>query len=288
MKKLIIILLLLFSNFVFGQKVEIRNGKILEDNYIVKTVKANGTGDYSTIASALAGITDATVNKQYKILIYSGTYNEVHLQTKDYVHLYGKDKNTCIINGAYPDETPIATMVANSTIEWSGKICDIKNLTIEITNGRYTIHDDADYNGTKTLENCILKHNGNMGAEVYWDSLFWNEYQYAFGHGFRGNENVYIINTVMSGRNGGLFSHTQVTAYSPSLMYISGCTFTADSSNYSIKISYYYSNGDVYRISNSIINKTFYIQNVVSCLGYIILDNTTYDVLYCRYGGCFP
>lgn len=282
-----IFILLFFCSVAFSQYMG--NG----GNYTVKTVKQDSTGDYVTITEALAGITDATVNKQYKLIINEGTYNEVHIQLKNYIHLYGTNPNTCIINGSYADDGDTVLMKANSTLEWSSILCDIKYLTIRMTNGHYCIHDDGNFTGTKTLELCILQHLGNDGVNTLLGYRL-TTYPYCYGAGMgTGNHIVWIKNCTMTSKEVALFIHTG-SGEANSTYNIYGCNITNTYyvspavTNASIYIGYYALYGDIFNFTNTITNNKFYIYNSVTpIVGFINFSNVTYDTLVCGGGGCF-
>lgn len=254
-----------------------------------KTVKPSG-GDYTTVAGALAGITDATYGFRYNVLIYPATYNEVHLQMKNYVNLVGTNIDSCIINGSYSNNTAQATIQNNSTIEWSNITCDISNLTIKGTNVRYVIHDDG-ITGTKSISNCTLVHYGCDGANTYWGTTVWAAPD-AFGHGFAGTTNsqtLNVINVTATGKRFGWASHTNTGSVSySSYMNLTNCTFYSTSADpkYSFRIYYAYANGDIYTLNNCTIHNGFYAEGTVNSIGKILLTNTTYDTLYCQSGYC--
>lgn len=143
----------------------------------VKTVKKDGTGNYTTIQAALAAITDATANKRYRIDIYddwtvtekasytlSDTVFYRYLIMKDYVYLNGvgasKMKITCSItsNSSDADTTYYEPLDAN-------KVTGLNNLEITMKNGRYALHHDTVT--TSYFYNCKFVNYGISDLVAY-------------------------------------------------------------------------------------------------------------------------
>ena len=59
-------------------------------------VAADGSGQFTTIAAAIASIKDATKDKPVDILIRPGTYAET-ITTRDWINLVGQDREKCVI-----------------------------------------------------------------------------------------------------------------------------------------------------------------------------------------------
>ena len=93
-------------------------GKISQQQTV--TVALSG-GDYTSIASALAAITDAGSTKPYCIYVYPGVYTEAPLTLKSYVSIRGIDPSTAII-AASNNSSPLFTFAAHISIS---------NLTIQ-------------------------------------------------------------------------------------------------------------------------------------------------------------
>lgn len=258
--------------------------------YVNYLVAQTGIRNFTTITKALK-FTTGTIGTPLNVVINTGIYNEQALRLKNYTHLIGVNKETCIINGAYTDNEVEATIQNNSTLEWSGITSNIANLTLKGTNLRYVIHDDG-IGGTKSITNCTLIHYGNAGADTYRGHTVWAATD-AFGHGFQGTTNsqtLNVINVTATGKRYGWASHTNTgSATYGSIMNFSNCTFYSTSAEpkYSFRISYAYANGDVYILNNCIINGGAYIEGAVSPIGKIIFNNTTYGSIFCQQGTCF-
>lgn len=146
----------------------------------VVSVKADGTGDYLTIAAAVAGITDANKYNRYRIDLYDdisltqlaeytivyGDYRW-HFNLKDHVYLQGAGGGKTI-TGTIPDDSTDA----QSTFY---EVCSVnqhagmKDMTIIMSNGRYAIHiDSSDAAGDKqSFYDCHFQQLGNMGIINY-------------------------------------------------------------------------------------------------------------------------
>lgn len=138
----------------------------------VKTVKVDGSGDYTTIAAAAS----AAVNGD-TILVYPGTYTEPVEAWSKTVDIIGIDKNTCIItndtgNYATPAVEIDSGRIANLTI-----ISTAENPTISSSTWGYKldycIHADHAHAEGKSLiiEDCILRnnHRSALGIGLYPD-----------------------------------------------------------------------------------------------------------------------
>jgi hypothetical protein len=74
-----------------------------------------GNGEYTSIGSAIASITDAAINKRYVVFIYPGTYLEAPIIGKEYVSVLGSGSNNTIIR-AINNATTQFEAASNSTI----------------------------------------------------------------------------------------------------------------------------------------------------------------------------
>jgi len=103
------------------------------------TVAKSG-GDYTTISSALAAITDNDSNNRYLIRVMPGIYDEA-ITMKSYVDISGSGEDATVIGGS---QTTVVTAASNSMIE---------NLTITTSSSDYVI--GVDNNGG---DNFIIKN----------------------------------------------------------------------------------------------------------------------------------
>lgn len=137
----------------------------------VVTVKADGTGDYTSPRLANAAIMDATANKPYVIEIHPGIYADDKGEdaadpnawiVKDHVSLVGTDRNKCIIRWSVPVSATDAQLSAQSAL-WIRFNTTLANLTIEIEGGQYAVHDEAagsNPDASRRIKNVSMLHKG--------------------------------------------------------------------------------------------------------------------------------
>lgn len=142
------------------------------ENYEIVTVSPDGTKDYLSIKAANDTIYDSSKARQYLVVIYPGTYTDINIDLKDYVHLIGVSKDQCILQGEQPDSSGDSLITNNSTLNLKHNNT-IKNLTITARNMRYAVHDETN-NAVKewdrVVEDCIIIHHGNNGARTWRDN----------------------------------------------------------------------------------------------------------------------
>lgn len=240
------------------------------DTITYMTVKKSG-GDYSTIASALAGIS-GTEKDQKIILIYPGIYQEEHLQMEDYVHLRGVKRDSCIIEGEYAS-TDSANIHDRSTIELGAKYCTIENLTITGYNVRYVIHSDGintagiEYS-KQTIKNCYIYHQGV-------DSTYW-QIEDCIGHGFNIGQEFTVENCILiSEERRAIASHTKTSYGTKGNIFnvINSRLITHGTNMLSMRILYGYQNSDLYYLTNSFLNGCLYQDGTVNYNNKIIISN---------------
>lgn len=205
------------------------------DGYQVTiNVKPSG-GDFSHPKLALDSITDASATKKYRIAIYPGQYtgySEWHL--KDWVDLVGIGRREeVIISYENPNDASAAT-IRNTSVFWAARRSNIKNITVQIKNGRYAIHAESDGqrpNNKFGIYNCAVKHLGNSSATN-------NDWpigsQYAVGSGNSPGEVYFIRGSHFEGPGGGFSYHTPGYGMPVSATYsdatgvdVEGCSFKA-------------------------------------------------------------
>lgn len=146
------------------------------------------------IANLIRSITDASADKQYKILVHSGTYAETDIVTKDYIDIIGENYEDTILvhdgDATYdsPDNYSMGEEYSNipvNTIPWLYKHLIVhlsnsivKNLTLKTVGGqcKYICHQDG-APGSKF--NAIFEHcnfvNGS-GTNVLGVGSYENQY----------------------------------------------------------------------------------------------------------------
>lgn len=69
---------------------------------VIKNTVLNA-GDFSSLATAIASVTDATPTNQYIIFMGPGVFTEPQIQMKPYVYVLGADMDACVIAAADPN-----------------------------------------------------------------------------------------------------------------------------------------------------------------------------------------
>ncbi|QIW17173.1 hypothetical protein [Bacillus thuringiensis] len=136
---------------------------------VTKTVKPDGTGDFSSPKLANDSITDSSPSKWYEIIIYPGIYTEINWNLKPYVRLIGKDRKRCWLKGELPPTATDAEVTPQSTVNVKDEF-EIKNLKITAKNMRYAVHDESNgvvKNVNHKLYNAHIEHFGNQDVVDY-------------------------------------------------------------------------------------------------------------------------
>jgi len=126
--------------------------------YTTKTVALTG-GDYTTLTSAFAAITDASIAKSYVLNLKNGTYNESNIVTKNYIDAIGESRDGIIIRADGLLQTGLTSVIQAGL--FAETISNFKNLTIDTNDTKYCVHND---NLTTPYEakfyNCKFIHRG--------------------------------------------------------------------------------------------------------------------------------
>jgi hypothetical protein len=90
----------------------------------VITVAKSG-GDYTSVAEALASISNASANNRYLVRVAPGVYTETSLsQVKAYVHLQGSGPNATVVTSARSAASP-GNSAATIQLDDNGRVSDI-------------------------------------------------------------------------------------------------------------------------------------------------------------------
>lgn len=154
--------------------------KIAKLDARIVSVDANGNGDYTTIADAIAGTSDGDT-----ILVYPATYEEsVHAFGKDR-HIVGICKDTCIlINGTGNYDTPPLEM----------NIGSIENMTIIADNYAPTIPDPSENHNNAAYGIHIEYPNADPYTIRISNCKIVSKWSAGIGLGHRYNQTVIIDN----------------------------------------------------------------------------------------------
>ena len=150
-------------------------------------VAADGSGQFTTIAAAIASIKDATKDKPVDILIRPGTYAET-ITTRDWINLVGQDREKCVITFNF-DGDP-AQIAYRHTI-WATSNTTIKNLTLIGQTVKYVIHSDGGGAYVLNVENCTLRRD--------YSTPHAKEYATAFGMGLHSDQHVVVRDCLIEG-----------------------------------------------------------------------------------------
>lgn len=156
--------------------VLIGNISLVEDgsiNYTEIEVEADGT--FCKIRQAIKDIVDASYNNRYRLKIKNGNYNEIDIQTKDYVDVEGESKDGVVIycDGQSTENAPeeygwsgtnkySGTPINTIPKAWKHLMIHMSNsavryLTMVANQTKYVIHQDNQSNHYEAVcENCEI------------------------------------------------------------------------------------------------------------------------------------
>ena len=133
------------------------SGTLANPGQIVVVAKSGG--DFTSLASVPAAITDASASKPYSILLMPGIYETSEVTLPNYVSIVGMDRKSCILkctsNSEFVVKLKIWNMLTNLTVEHAGTITGKHAKTI-------VIDDDNSY-----IINCVIKNNATLSAGSY-------------------------------------------------------------------------------------------------------------------------
>ena len=183
----------------------------------VMQIKVGPTGVYATPKLAMAAITDASVSKQYELLIDTSVIydQDANWSVKDYVHMTADGPGYAWIHYENPDNVDPATIPLTQTF-WDNKTSILTRLKVTGRNVRYPIHSDssgADKDRIQTLRQCWIEHLGNAGAQAYQDSIssgvtVWQS-QHAWGCGTSSGMVIESVDTVFRSPSTAFYFHTR-------------------------------------------------------------------------------
>ncbi|HRQ37792.1 MAG TPA: pectinesterase family protein [Chloroflexota bacterium] len=133
---------------------------------------ATGGGDYTSVAAALASITDSSSTNRYLVQVMPGVYTETDLVVvKAYVHVRGSGPNATVITSARTGATP-ANGAATVDLLDNGQL---SNLNVRNTgNGVFGIAlYSAETTRTAVVDNVVAEAIGAGGTGHY--AAYWND-----------------------------------------------------------------------------------------------------------------
>jgi hypothetical protein len=156
--------------YILQDNIKIPEYNVIENHNII-IVDYAGSGDYTTITSALASISNSDENNIYDIYIKDGTYEEYDLIIPNYVNLIGFSgiKENVIIQGELPETATDGEISFASTLvlKYSHKL---EHLTITAKNMRYPIHSESsgvEKDWKQIVNDCYIEHYGNQEVIDY-------------------------------------------------------------------------------------------------------------------------
>ena len=198
------------------------------------------------VQQAFESITDASETNQY-IIKATGNFlitspNDylnipalgawVYIRHKDYVHLDGIDKESCIIRCELSQNLSEVQAEKSSFVKsdygnyqpafWNSK-ANISNVTFIVRNIRYPLHIDGGTNGcknyTQLVENCCLIHEGKYGDSV--GTVGGS----ASGFGMSSGQKLTLKNCYLEGSDGWAYVHDNKDFTDSSELTFDSCKF---------------------------------------------------------------
>ncbi|WP_438837980.1 hypothetical protein [Streptococcus pluranimalium] len=239
-------------------------------NNVIK-VKFDGTGDFTSLKSALESIKDSSNEKQYIVEFYgdgseynvlqefSSTDNTIGLSVPPFTKLVGvggKSKNILVARLSQPNQF-FSTINLNASSSLEG-------FTIIGKNTRYAVHDDfyseIDINSSRSVQNCAFISEGTY-------------YKRSYGAGIRSGCHWTFENCIFDGRGSDetAFScHNNSDFDKETTQLFENCRFRGTASGPLIRF------GSITKNANNIINNVIFKGCV---LGGLLLSEEKADTL---------
>lgn len=248
---------------VNATKEEYENAKLIYDNVqqngetvtlYMRTDNESYGVEFKNFVDLCTNIKDGSPKKIYNIIFREGTYELYNLldltdiqdqvvgkrgcELPNYLNIEGLGNVT--IKCTLPDTETASHVRAISTLNMTGWN-NIKNINIEITNGRYCIHDDSGLtnNDICIFDNVTMKHNGNTITG-------WNSHS-CYGAGYRQGRNATFKNCIFESDTAPLGVHNTNTMKNPFTLLLENCVFKTNYEN-----SVFFSNVYTSNFKNSI------------------------------------
>ena len=226
---------------VNATKEEYENAKLIYDNVqqngetITLYMRTNNDSygvEWKNFVDLCTNIKDSSPKKIYNVIFREGVYELYDLldltnivdqavgkrgcELPNYFNIEGLGNVT--IKCTLPDTETNEHVQAISTLNMTGWNT-IKNINLEITNGRYVVHDD---NGTVNndiviFDNVTMTHNGNTIG-------LWNS-RCCYGAGYREGRNATFKNCIFTGDKDTFYVHNTNIMRNPFTLMLSNCVF---------------------------------------------------------------
>ena len=233
------------------------------------TVKKDGSGDFTSLVTAIDAVGEGKSDKPINIYVHSGTYDilaelggDSWLQTvettnserqgiivPDYVNIIGV--GDVMLQLEVPDDKTTANTAKRINLLNVWKHNTIKNLKMYVKNTRYVVHDETNnsyHNNDVRYIDCYFEHKGNKSG-------VWNSTQaYAAGMGSGGN--YYFENCTFKSVSIPFSMHDNFNVESNRVRIVN-CTFITGNDDVAIRFGSYGTGAkkSIVTIENSNIDK---------------------------------
>lgn len=200
---------------------------------------AQSGGNFTTIAAALASITDASAKKRYRILISKRDDSQrwtlpAEITWKNWVDLEANGPDRVPISFRQADSTALSDIEQHSAFRVHHD-CAFRGLDIDVENARYVFHidDPGQIGRTVLFEDCHIEHRGNQGARDYQTSIGGNPNAVwastsAIGMGTYSNSSTRALGAYFKAPTQPFSFHNATTPQAlPSLVDLESCVFEA-------------------------------------------------------------
>lgn len=206
---------------------------LLDLQYLMKTnvitVKKDGTGDYTTLKSALASISNNSFYNRYVVEIYEGTYDLkeeysaewgesgfIGCTVPPFVKLKGVGARENIIITAEDTTTDQSIRILMATINLH-QSSELENLTVKGEGLKYTVHDDFDsekLDGYREITDVTVMGDNPLTSAI-WGAGAWARTKTRFKNClFSSNNKVHVF-----------YMHNNTSAKYPSYIEFVNCRF---------------------------------------------------------------
>jgi len=133
---------------------------------------ATAGGDYTSVAAALASITDNSSTNRYLVQVMPGTYTESNLvEVKDYVHVRGSGPNATVITSSRSGGTPGNGSATVDLLD-NGRISDLTVRNTGASTFGIALYS-AETTRAAVVDNVVAEAIGAGGTGHY--AAYWND-----------------------------------------------------------------------------------------------------------------